>query len=185
MKVNQAKNQNNLKQVKGAFLVQIWKYCLQLVVTSLTLVQCTLKSHWNTTGCPSVHWDTTRRPSRYLHGTLEHHWKNLKSWNCPTLECHWRNPDYCSIHWNTTGRTVTTNTHPAHKVKQSSIHASLKWQDGWTTSRKWTGLCIFSFYLEFTTLQWMVVLFFKRVSTYTSPCACLGYSTIIVFIVCS
>ena len=37
---------------------------------------------------------------------------------------------------------------------QSSIHASLKWQDGGTPVSKWTGLCIFSLYLEFTDLQW-------------------------------
>ena len=29
------------------------------------------------TGWSSVHWDTTGRPSEYLQGTLEHHWKNL------------------------------------------------------------------------------------------------------------
>ena len=41
---------------------------------------------------------------------------------------------------------------------QSSIHASLKWQDGGTPVSKWTGLCIFSLYLEFTALQWIPVL---------------------------
>ena len=41
---------------------------------------------------------------------------------------------------------------------QSNIHASLKWQDGGTPVRKWTGLCIFNHYLEFTALQWMWVL---------------------------
>ena len=54
------------------------------------LVQCTLECHWNATAWPSVHWDTTGRPSDYLQGTLEHNWKKL-SWNSPTLECHWRN----------------------------------------------------------------------------------------------
>ena len=44
---------------------------------------------------------------------------NKRSWNCPTLECHWG--DYNSPH-----------TIQAHIVKQSSIHASLKWQDGGT-----------------------------------------------------
>ena len=40
---------------------------------------------------------------------------------------------------------------------------------------KWTGLCKFSFYLEFTALQCIPVLLFKRESTSTSLCACLGY----------
>ena len=40
------------------------------------LVQCTLECHWGATGWPSVHWDTNGRPSEYLQGTLEHHWKN-------------------------------------------------------------------------------------------------------------
>ena len=39
------------------------------------LVQCRLECHLNATGWPSVHWDTTGRPSEYLQGTLEHHWK--------------------------------------------------------------------------------------------------------------
>ena len=34
--------------------------------------------HWNATGWSSVHWDTTGRPSEYLQGTMEHHWKQLK-----------------------------------------------------------------------------------------------------------
>ena len=38
---------------------------------------------------------------------------------------------------------------------QSSIHASLKWQDGGTPVSKWTGHCIFSLHLEFTALQWI------------------------------
>ena len=58
---------------------------------------------------------------------------------------------------------------------QSSIHASLKWQEGRTTVSKWTRLCIFSFYLEFTALQWMSVLFLTHVSTSTLLCACLWY----------
>ena len=75
------------------------------------LVQCTLECHWNATDWPSVHWDTIGRPSEYLHGILEHHWRQL-SWNCPTLECHWRN--YCSLHWNTTGWTINTPHTPRH-----------------------------------------------------------------------
>ena len=58
---------------------------------------------------------------------------------------------------------------------QSSIHASLKWQDGGTPVSKWTGLCISSLYLEFTALQWIPVLHLTHVSTSTSLCACLWY----------
>ena len=57
----------------------------------------------------------------------------------------------------------------------SSIHASLKWQDGRTPVSKWTGLCIFSLYLEFTALQWMPVLLLTHVSTSTLLGACLWY----------
>ena len=56
---------------------------------------------------------------------------------------------------------------------QSSIHASLKRQDGGTPVSKWTGLCIFSLYLEFTALQWIPVLLLTHVSTSTSLCAFL------------
>ena len=38
-----------------------------------------------------------------------------------------------------------SHTHKVRIVKQSSIHASLKWQDDGTHSRKWTGLCKFGF----------------------------------------
>ena len=58
---------------------------------------------------------------------------------------------------------------------QSSIHVSLKWQDGGTSVSKWTGLCIFSLYLEITALQWMPVLLLTHVSTSTILCACLWY----------
>ena len=58
---------------------------------------------------------------------------------------------------------------------QSSIHASLKWQDGGTRVSKWTSLCIFSLYLEFTALQWIPVLLLTHVSTSTLLCACLWY----------
>ena len=93
--------------------------------------------HWNATGWHSVHWDATGRPSKYLQGTLEHHWKNSVesaphwkatgetltifaytgtpleklSWNCPTLWFHWRNSNFCSLQWNTIGWTLTTHTH--------------------------------------------------------------------------
>ena len=80
-----------------------------------------------------------------------------RSWNCPTLECHWRNSDHGSLLWNTTGGTVTAHKHT------------------WDLSSKWIGLCKFSFNLEFTALQWISVLLFKRVSTSTSLYICLGY----------
>ena len=48
--------------------------------------------HWNATGWSSLHWDTTGRPSEYLQGTLEHHWKNLVE---------------TAPHWNATGETLT------------------------------------------------------------------------------
>ena len=58
---------------------------------------------------------------------------------------------------------------------QSSIHASLKWQDGGTPVSKWIGLCIFSLYMEFSALQWIPVLLLTHVSTSTLLCACLWY----------
>ena len=81
----------------------------------------------------------------------------------PTLEHHWRDCD--SPH------------KPRHIYlsMQSSIHASLKWQDGGTPVSKWTGLCIFCFYLEFTALLWIPVLLLTHVSTSTSLCAYLWY----------
>ena len=78
----------------------------------------------------------------------------------PALEHHWR--DYNSPHT------------PRH-IKQSSIHASLKWQDGGTPSNKWIGLWKFSFYLEFTALRCIPVLLFKHGSTSISLCTCFGY----------
>ena len=95
---------------------------------------------------------------------------------CHTLECHWRNSSFCSLHWNTIwGDYSSSHTHQAHRIKQSSTHASLKWQDGGTPSSNWTGLSKFAFYLEFTTLQCIPVLLFKRLSTSTSLFACLRH----------
>ena len=120
--------------------------------------------YWKATGWASVHWDATVRPSEYLQGTLEHHWKNLVE---------------TAPHCNATEETLTfaaytgtpleglyqpTHTQ-AHIVKQSSSHASLKWQDGGTTSSKWACLCKCSLYLEFTALQWIPVLPLTLVST--------------------
>ena len=95
------------------------------------------------------------------------------SWNCPTLECHWR---------NTIGGTVTSTCTQAQIVKQSSIHASLKWQDGGTSSSKWTGLCKFTFYLEFTALQWISVISSNVWVPRHHSVHALDMSTIIVFV---
>ena len=65
---------------------------------------------------------------------------------------------------------------------QSSIHASLKWQDGGTPVSKWTGLCIFSLYLEFTALHWMPVQLLTHVSTSTLLYACLWYEHLYIFL---
>ena len=76
------------------------------------LVQCTLESHWNATGWPSVLWDTIGQPIEYFKA----HWNT--TWNYSTLESHWRNSDYCSLHWDTTGGTIIAHTQ-THIVKQS------------------------------------------------------------------
>ena len=95
-------------------------------------------------------------------------------WNCHSLECHWKNSDYCSLHQNTTWWANTpppqthTHTHTGtYIVKQSSSHTSLKWKNDGAPKSKWTDLCKFSFYLEFTALQCIPVLLFKRVGTST------------------
>ena len=56
--------------------------------------------------------------------------------------------------------TITAFTHQAPILKQSSIHASLKWQDGGTPSRKSTGLCKFRFWSEFTTMNMSTIVVF-------------------------
>ena len=102
--------------------------------------------HWNATGMSLVDPVYTGIPLGVLANPCKVHWNTPleKLWNCPTLECHWRNFDNVRLHWNTTGRTVAqTHTH-AHIVKQSSIHVSLKWQDGRTPVSKGTGLCVFT-----------------------------------------
>ena len=113
------------------------------------MVQCTLECHWLTKCTLGHHWATQRILAGYTGTPLE----NL-SWNRPTLECHWRNSNFCSLHWNITGETVAAHTH---------------------TISKWTGLCKFSSYLEFTAQQWIPVLLSKYVSTWPSLCACLWY----------
>ena len=140
------------------------------------LVQCTLECHWLTQCTVRYHSVTQQILAGYTGTPLE-----KLSWLCPTLEWHWRNHDYCNLHWNTTRETRTppppphppppptpphppppptpTHTHTrtrthtqAYMIMQSSIHASLKWQDGRTPNGKWTGLCKYSVYLEFTAL---------------------------------
>ena len=51
-----------------------------------------------------------------------------------------------------------------------------------TPVSKWTGLCIFSLYLEFTALQWMQVLLLTHVSTSTYSVHDFDMITIIVFV---
>ena len=98
------------------------------------------------------------------------------SWNCPTLECNWTLYDYCDIAADI-GTALEGLYQPphtqAHIVKQSSIHASLKWQDDGTSS-KWTGLCRFSFCLEYTALHYIPVLLSKRVE-YFSITLCMPW----------
>ena len=148
------------------------------IVTPLTLSQCTLagpvytgmplECHLLTQCTLGYHWAT----QRVLAGYTRLNTTGKKVETAP--------------HRNATGETLTIAAYTgtplglqqstniqAHIVKQNSIHASLKWQDGGTTISKWAALCKFSFYFEFTALQWIPVLFFKRVSTSTLLCACL------------
>ena len=151
-----------------------------------------LKCHWLTQCTLEYHWATQRKLARYTGTPLE-----KLSWNSPTLECHWRISVESAPHWDATGESLTfasyagtpldklqqpTHT-PAHIVKQSCIHASLKWQDGGTPTSKWIGLCKFSLYLECTALQWISVLLVTHVGTSTSPCACLWYEHHYIFCV--
>ena len=140
----------------------------------LLLTQCTLGYHWAT------QWILAAYAGTSLEKLI---------WNSPTLECHWRILVESAPHWDATGETLTfaayirtpmeglyQPTHaPAHIVKQSSIHVSLKWQDGGTPTSNWTGICKFSLYLEFTALPWISVLLLTHVSISTLPCACLWY----------
>ena len=161
---------------------------------ALTLSQCKLagpvytgmplECHWFTQCTLGYHWATQRILAGYTGTPLE-----KLSWNSSTLECLWRNlvkttPQwdatgetltFCSLHWN--WRDCDSPQPPRHILlnMQSSIRASLKWQDGGTPVSKWTGLCIFSLYLECTALQWIPVLLLTHVSTSTSLCACLWY----------
>ena len=141
-----------------------------------------LECHWLTQCILEYHWATQRILARYTGTPLE-----KLSWNSPTLECHRRNLVETTPHWDATGETLTFAAHTGtplegqptraqtHIDKQSSIHASLKWQDCGTPTSKWLGLCKFSLYLEFTALQWIPVLLLTHVSTSTSLCTCLWY----------
>ena len=140
--------------------------------------------HRNTTGWPNVHWNTTGRPGEYFQGTLEHHRKNLVE-NAP-LECHRRNSDYCSLEWNTTGGGGGDYNSPhahAHMVKQSSLHASLKWQDGKAPNSRWTCSGNAAFIWNLLLCSAYQVLLFTRVSTSTLLCVCMDIITVIVFVV--
>ena len=130
--------------------------------------------HWNAIGMPLVHpvcigiplgnpASTGRNNTGKTCLKLSHTGMPMeKLWLLqPTLDHHWK--DCNSPHTQ------------AHIVKQSSTHASLKWQDGRTPSSKWTGLCKFSFYLEFTALQKIPILLFKRLITSTSLGVCRRY----------
>ena len=141
--------------------------------------------HWNTTGMSWFDQVYTVMPLVDPVNTFRVHWNTTAKiiWNCPPLECHLRNSDYCSLHWNTTEGTVTAPHTQKHIVKHSSFHASLKWQNRGTPSSNWTGLCKFSFYLEFTALRRIPVLFFKCVNASTPLCACLGFGHHNVFFV--
>ena len=136
------------------------------IMTTLILSQCTLagrvytgmplECHWLTPVTLGYHWATKRIFAWYTGTPME-----KLSWNCTTLECQgetltifaytgtpleklsrncpalgcqWRNCNFCSLHWNTNGGDCNTQ---AHIVKQSSIHASLKRQDGGTPISKW------------------------------------------------
>ena len=94
------------------------------------------------------------------------------------------NSHYCSLHWNTTGGTITATYTQAHIVKQSSIHSNLKWQDDGHQAASGQVSVNSAFYLEFTVLQYIPLLLFKRVSTSTPICACIGFEQHSSFCIC-
>ena len=117
------------------------------------LVQCTLECHWNATGWSSVHWDTTRRPTNYLQGTLERHWKKIVetaphwnatgdtllifaytgtpveklSWDWSTLGCHWRNSNFAAYTGTPLGEWNSPHT-PRH-IKLNRVASMPVWND--------------------------------------------------------
>ena len=146
-----------------------------------------LECHLLTQCTPEYHWATQRILAEDTGTTLE-----KLSWNSPTLECQWRNLVETNPHWDATGETLTcqpvqpTLEHhwgdcdsphrPRHIYlsRVASMH-SLKWHDGGTPVSKWTFLCKFSLYFEFTALQWIPVLLLTPMSTSTPLCTCLWY----------
>ena len=141
--------------------------------------------HWNVTGIPlvdpvytgiplgRVHWNTAGK--KYLKQPHTGMSLEKRSRNCPTLGCQGTTPTLQPTLKHHRREYNGQHTHQAHIVKQSSIHVSLKWQDGGTPINKWKGLSRFSFYLEFIALQWIPFLLLKHVSISTSRCACLWY----------
>ena len=132
--------------------------------------------HWNTTW--KLSWNCPHRNATgetltvfaYTRTPLE-----KLSWSCPTLGCTGEILT-CVAYTGTRLDELWQTPHTqAHIVKQSSTHASLKLQDGGTANSKWTGLCKFSFYSEFTALQCIPVLLLRYMSTLTSFCACFWY----------
>ena len=169
------------------------------LVISLTLSQCTLagpvytgmplECHWLTQCTLAYHCATQRILAGYNGTPLE-----KLCWNSPTLECHWINLVESAPHWNANGETLTfalytrtplgglwQPTHaPTHIVKHPCQFEITRWRDTSKTHigtpvSKWTGICIFGLYLEFTALQWMPVLLLTHVSTSTLLCVCLWY----------
>ena len=148
----------------------------QCTLVGPVYIRMPLECHWLTQYTLGYLWKTQRILVGYTGTPLGKLSWNYPHWNATeesltiaaTLEHNWRG--YDSPHTQ------------AHIVKQTSSHASLKWQDVWTSSSKWRDLCKFSFYLEFTALQCIPVLFFKRVSTSTSLHVCFWYERIIVFV---
>ena len=149
--------------------------------------------HWNSTGMPLVDPVYTGMPLGDPANTCRAHWNTMEKlcWNCPTLECHWRNiieivhtgmpleklwllQPKLEHHW----RDCYTHTHSSTKL--SSVAPMPVWNDKMTGPQisKWTGLCKFSFYLEFTALQWIPVLLLKHHSVHS-----FDMNTIIVFFI--
>ena len=84
------------------------------------------------------------------------------------LECHWLTQCTLGYHWATQQILARYTGTPLEKFSWNR-------QDGGTPVSKWTGLCIFSLYLEFTALRWIPVLLLTHGSTSTSLYACLWY----------
>ena len=159
----------------------------------LALKQCTLADPLYT-GIPLVDPMYTGIPLDDQANTSRVHWNTTgKTWlKLP--------------HWNATGETLTIaayNGTPlgggggggggggdynsphahAHMVKQSSLHASLKWQDGKAPNSRWTCSGNAAFIWNLLLCSAYQVLLFTRVSTSTLLCVCIYIITVIVFVV--